>query len=189
VAPLLEKDGSKAIAALGNMVASAGEPDAGTQKFYRRDGIGYRVLRIPRNTSKPCNDTRVITMSFDLNEVVDRWLPGNAASSVFGIASVFALPTSAVWYYLNEIPVPRSEFGNLAFGVGFVIGLLSILLIWLGMWRFWKIYDRSARQVKRITFAVLLFGVWFGAIAYYLFVYRRRREIDALGVTLVKRES
>jgi len=61
---------------------------------------------------------------------------------------------------------------------GFLIGLLAVpgavctLFLWFGMWAFWTRLDNSSRRARNISFFVLFFGVWFGAILYFFYSYR-----------------
>lgn len=96
------------------------------------------------------------------------------ASIVFGIASMVAIAFSAVWRNLNSIPVPTSEISNVLWAVCGSVGVLAIVVIWIGMWQFWKKCDRSSKSMKMFYFLLLTLGMWFGAIIYYLAVYLRR---------------
>jgi hypothetical protein len=48
------------------------------------------------------------------------------------------------------------------------------------MWKFWIARNEGSRLHKRVWFVLLLFGVWYGALAYYLAVYlpNRRRAFE-----------
>jgi hypothetical protein len=39
------------------------------------------------------------------------------------------------------------------------------------MWHYWGECDSSSPAARRAWFFVLIFGLWYGAVLYYLFVY------------------
>lgn len=107
--------------------------------------------------------------------VSNDWLVGRTASRLFAASSVIALATTPFSLGLTKIPqVPTLSWTNLFLAIAGVVGSLSIIFLWTGMWRYWTQCDASSRAVRRIWFFVLLFGLWYGAVLYYLVRYLRR---------------
>ena len=119
--------------------------------------------------------------------VSNDWLVGRTASRLFGASAVIALATTPLSLGLAKIPhVPTLSWTNLFLGIAGVVGSLSIIFLWTGMWRYWTRCDTSSRAVRRMWFFVLLFGLWFGAALYYLVAYLprgRRKEAVEHGYT------
>ncbi len=54
------------------------------------------------------------------------------------------------------------------------VGAVGILLLYVSMWYFLIRVDRSSRWSKRVSFLVLLVGLIYGGLIYYLLVYLRQ---------------
>jgi uncharacterized BrkB/YihY/UPF0761 family membrane protein len=48
---------------------------------------------------------------------------------------------------------------------------VSAFFLWGGMWKYWIVCDSSSQLSRRVWFVVLIIGLWYGAVLYYLFVY------------------
>jgi hypothetical protein len=108
--------------------------------------------------------------SFIWNRISDEWLQSKTASSLFALSSVFIAAMTVVCNYDDRIPT-TGFLVNLLLGVGGVLGVSSLFFLWGGMWRYWLRCDQSARILRRFTFVLLIVGICFGAIFYYLIVY------------------
>lgn len=60
---------------------------------------------------------------------------------------------------------------RLPLAVLLVLAIVGMFFLLVGMWWYWAKLDASGKWAKRFWFAVLLFGLWFGAAAYYVCVY------------------
>lgn len=112
----------------------------------------------------------MIPFSFFWKRVTDEWLVSKSACTLFGLAAVIILAITAIAF----AGLPEGEVtpaGNLGFGILGVLGAVGIFFLWGGMWKFWSHLDSSARWVRRVAFAILVVGVWYGAILYFLLVY------------------
>jgi len=114
--------------------------------------------------------------SFIWNQINDEWLTSRTASRLFAASSVIILLiVTPIWFGYVEVP-DNTFLENLLLGVSGVAGTLGIFFLWGGMWRYWIQRDRSTPAVKRIWFIILLFGIWYGAILYYLLAYLPRER-------------
>jgi len=104
------------------------------------------------------------------NRVGDEWIVGKAARLLFGAAAALILVITAIFYYL-PLPGNPAISARVLFGIIGVSGGLSVFFLWSGMWRYWIRYDRSGRFARRVWFVILLVGVCYGAVVYYLCVY------------------
>ncbi|SRR6266568_1988453 len=102
--------------------------------------------------------------------ITDEWLVSKAARVLFGFAAFVSLLLT----FAGVFDMPQGEltfFVRLFFGILGVLGTLGAFFLWGGMWRYWMNIDSSSGWLRRVWFAVLLFGVWYGAILYFLVVY------------------
>ena len=111
--------------------------------------------------------------------VSDDWLVNKTASRLFG-ASAIVVVFLATPFFLGLFPTirnaPMLSWANLLELVLGVVTPLAILFLWTGMWRHWTQCNTSTRAIKRVWFFVLLFGLWWGAVLYYLMAYLRHAE-------------
>jgi hypothetical protein len=106
--------------------------------------------------------------------VSDEWLVSKTASRLFGAAAILILATTPLQFGLEKSP--SSPWTTWVLAIFGATGALSIFFLWSGMWRHWTQCNTSRRAVKRGWFFVLLFGLWWGAVVYYLVAYLRRAE-------------
>jgi len=111
--------------------------------------------------------------SFIWRRITDEWLVSRAASASFAISTFLIIGTTFVFLDGKE-PQQAGSIGNLLWGVGGVSAAVSVFFLWGGMWRHWISSDSSSLTTRRVWFFVLLVGLWYGAIIYYLFVYLPR---------------
>lgn len=110
----------------------------------------------------------------------DEWLSTSTAAKLFflSVLSVIALTLE----YNLDISAASYWQHQLWDALG-VLEAISILFLWLGMWRYWTRIDDSNRSAKRLWFLVLLIGFWWGSALYYFLVYLpqtvRRRRVEA----------
>jgi uncharacterized membrane-anchored protein len=99
----------------------------------------------------------------------DDWIVSKTARLLFGGAAALILILTGV--FCLPFPANPAIGTRVLFGIVGVGGGLSIFFLWSGMWRYWTRCDRSSRFARRLWFVVLLVGVCYGAIIYYLSVY------------------
>jgi hypothetical protein len=101
----------------------------------------------------------------------DQWLMGKTAPRIFAIAAILTVvvPTLVAFDVLQDTGALSQVF----WAIAGVLTALSIFFLWSGMWRFWRKVDQSSRFARRTWFFVLLFGFWYGAVLYFIFVYLR----------------
>jgi len=88
-----------------------------------------------------------------------------------------------LWYchYLTLAgkPSPLAYLGvRILLGTIGAAAALGGILLWEGMWTFWKYRDTSSKGVKRLWFCVMALFIVFGCAAYYYLVYRPQIEGD-----------
>lgn len=104
------------------------------------------------------------------------WLVSKTASRLFGAASALTVATTPLQLGLEPPSSSLTSSINLLFAIFRAAGALSIIFLWGGMWRHWAQCNTSTRAIKRLWFCVLLFGLWWGAVLYYLVAYLRQPE-------------
>ena len=108
-------------------------------------------------------------------KISDEWLASRDASRLFAGASVLTLAATAVWLAGVQIQ-DTGVLSRIFWGTFGVLIPLSIFFLLGGMWNYWMRCDPSGRLARRIWFAILLIGFWYGSILYYAFVYLRTRR-------------
>jgi hypothetical protein len=110
--------------------------------------------------------------------VTDEWLVSRKASRLFGAAAMaiaLLTPLFLGWVTSEGPGLVRSIY----WGILGIAGGLGVFFLWEGMWRYWIRCDPSPRWARRIWFLVLIVGVWWGAVLYYLLVYLRKTPVIA----------
>jgi hypothetical protein len=105
------------------------------------------------------------------NLIDDQWLTGRTASKLFTVAAIFTVVVPTLIYL--DIAQGPGVLSQVFWGIAGVLTAFSMVFLWSGMWRFWSKLDQSSRYARRIWFFVLLFGLWYGAVLYFIFVYLR----------------
>lgn len=85
-------------------------------------------------------------------------------SAVLSVGAIVLINVNLHW---NELSMSARQALSFA-GVGAAVGAVSLLV---GMWLYWLKCDASPRRTRILWFFVLLLGLSYGAIPYYLFVY------------------
>ena len=100
----------------------------------------------------------------------DEWIVTRRAARLFFVASVCVLCLTPV--FLGRVHTARMLFWErFPWGILGVAGPVAFFFLWIAMWRYWSRIDGSKGWIKRASFVVLLFGIWFGAVLYCGFVY------------------
>jgi hypothetical protein len=106
-----------------------------------------------------------------INLFNDEWLVSKQAVKLFLISMIFVVGMTAIFFgQFDGAKLPTWE--QIPLGVEGALGSLSAFFLWFGMWKYWMRLDSSDRFLKGTSFLLLLFGIWFGAVPYYFFVYR-----------------
>ena len=98
------------------------------------------------------------------------WVGSHRAAELFLLATIFTLAMTPV--FLGVVNGGTLLWQRIVWGILGILGGLSILFLWSGMWRYWVRLDDSRPAMKRLWFFILLVGFWYGSCLYYLFVYR-----------------
>ncbi|HEY2859762.1 MAG TPA: hypothetical protein VGJ21_15180 [Terracidiphilus sp.] len=110
-----------------------------------------------------------------------RILFARSAPIVLGIAAALSILGIALIYFDFS---PTSPVGQMLIDIGAVPAAFGLFALWIPMGFFWLMCDRSPQWIRAIWFFLLLFGMVFGAIPYYLLVYlpavrkHRSGEVD-----------
>jgi hypothetical protein len=113
------------------------------------------------------------------NRLGNEWLVTKTACALFGASAVLVVVLTAGLSLLQgDMP---GLLPNIFWGTIGVLGTAGAFFLWTGMWRYWMRIDSSRRAMRRIWFVLLVVGIWFGAILYYLLVYLPavRRNLNA----------
>ncbi len=104
------------------------------------------------------------------NKFRDDWLVSRRAMALFLLAALFVVATIPILFgRIDTAKLPH--WANLPLGLEGVMGPLSIFFLWFGMWRYWVRLDNSSKLAKRLSFMLLLFGMFYGSALYYFLVY------------------
>jgi hypothetical protein len=103
----------------------------------------------------------------------DEWLISRQARTLFLISTVLTLVLTAL--FLSQIDIAKMTLAQrLPVSILGMVGIIALVFIWAGMWRYWYRLDDSGGWSKRICFLLLLLGLWWGSCIYFLFVYLPR---------------
>jgi hypothetical protein len=123
-------------------------------------------------------DVQMIPFSFIWKRVSDEWLLSRTATLLFGMSACVVVGLTAV-FIVDKIPVNEPGIAiNIFWGTVGVFGAFSIFFIWGGMLSYWTRCDSSTRVVRRLRFFLLVIGIWYGAVLYYLLVYIRDARVN-----------
>jgi len=122
----------------------------------------------------------MILRSLIWDRIGNEWLVGKTASILFGISAIIIIAMTPIWFGLMVIP-DATWWGDLLLAIFGVISTIGGFFLWLGMWRHWAKCNQSKPIIKRLWFLILIFGLWYGAIAYYILAYlnsvRQRKHL------------
>jgi hypothetical protein len=101
----------------------------------------------------------------------DDWLVSRQAVKLFLLAALLDLGTIPI--FLGKIDPAKLPFWQrLPLGIEGILAPISIFFLWIGMGRYWIKLDNSTKLAKVVSFILLLFGMFYGTVLYYFFVYR-----------------
>lgn len=112
----------------------------------------------------------MVPFSFLWKNITNEWLVSKLACLLFAISAliILAVTVAALTVAPESELTPASRSTWAALGV---FGAVGIFFLWGGMWKFWSSCDSSSRWKRRLSFAVLLIGLWYGAIVYFFVVH------------------
>ena len=99
------------------------------------------------------------------------WFATEKASVLFAVSSLLTLLLTAVLFIGIPSPSTLSTVSVVLFGVAGFVCPFAMFFLWGGMLRYWTRGEPSNRTARRVWFIVLILGLCYGAILYYLFVY------------------
>ena len=105
------------------------------------------------------------------NRFKDDWLVSRRAVKLFLLATIFVVATIPIFFGLMD-PTKLPVWTGLPVSIEGLLGAISIFFLWIGMWRYWIRLDNSSKPAKLVSFLLLLFGMFYGSVLYYFFVYR-----------------
>jgi hypothetical protein len=105
------------------------------------------------------------------NRIGDRWLVSKSASNMFAAAAILIVLVTALLAF--NMAQDTGLLSEIFWAIAGVLSGLGAFFIWSGMWRFWSRLDQSSRFARRIWFFMLLIGLWYGAVLYFVLVYMR----------------
>ena len=120
----------------------------------------------------------MIPFSFIWKRVSDEWLRSRTATVLFGMSACVVVGVT-VAFIVDKIPVNEPSIPiNIFWGGVGMLGAFSIFFIWGGMLSYWTRCDSSVPVVRRFWFFLLVIGIWYGAVFYYLLVYMRNTRVN-----------
>jgi putative flippase GtrA len=102
--------------------------------------------------------------------VTDEWLVSRTACALFGGAAFLGVALTTLLVTVPPDGEPTLAL-RVAWGALGVSGTMGLFFLWSGMWVFWKKCDSSSRWVRRLSFAILVVGLCYGAVVYFLLVF------------------
>ena len=112
--------------------------------------------------------------SFIWRRIGDKWLVSRSASAAFALAAVIILGMTVA--IITTEPHRVGSVVQSFLGIGGMLAAVSVFFLWGGMWHYWERFDSSSLGARRAWFFALVFGLWYGAILYYLFAYLPRAQ-------------
>ena len=113
--------------------------------------------------------------SFIWRRIDDNWVVSRSAAKLFAVSSIVILAMTG-FFFLN---INASELGTLSnalLAAGGVCAAASVFFLWGGMWKYWMRFESSSPSARRAWLLLLVVGLWYGAILYYVFRYLGHRE-------------
>ena len=105
------------------------------------------------------------------NRIGDRWLVSRYASNMFAAAAILIVLVTALLAF--NMAQDTGLLSEVFWAIAGVLSGPGAFFIWSGMWRFWSRLDQSSRFARRVWFFMLLIGLWYGAVLYFVLVYMR----------------
>lgn len=63
-------------------------------------------------------------------------------------------------------------FVSILFGIWGVYTGIGAMLLWIAMWIYWAVAERTSYRVRTGWFLALLFGMYYGALVYAFLLWR-----------------
>jgi uncharacterized SAM-binding protein YcdF (DUF218 family) len=105
----------------------------------------------------------------------DEWLAKETAAVLFAISCVvIVLATAVLWIGLpsmSPLSIPSICVGLLGLACP-----VAMFFLWGGMLRYWMRGEPASLQARRFWFAILILGLFYGAIVYFGAVYLPTRK-------------
>jgi len=108
------------------------------------------------------------------DRISDNWIVSNPAACLFGVASVFVCLLTAFFFGLIE-PHGDGLATQLAWGALGVLGPISCIFLWSGMRRYQEIRGSNRFGDSRSMRLMMLVGLCWTALVYYVIFYLPRR--------------
>jgi hypothetical protein len=99
----------------------------------------------------------------------DDWIVSRPVARFFLFASIYGIVDILINAFFDPSKLPPWAVEPATWLV--LGGAVPIILLYLGMWRYWFRIDKSKPNTKRIWFLVLLVGLFFASIVYCFSVY------------------
>ena len=100
----------------------------------------------------------------------DNWLLTSQAAKLLLASTILVLGMTPI--FQGKVDPAGVSLGIRVFWTLFgVFGTLALLLLWLAMWRYWAIFNKSRSYEKWLWFLVMLIGFWYGSCLYCYVVY------------------
>lgn len=112
-----------------------------------------------------------MTMLFYLwRRIGEHWMLSRTAAWMLGFSAILSLAATPVFF--GQIPITSYSVASRVFwGVAGILTPISIFFVWIGMWRYWLYNDESKLLARRLSFLLLLVGMWYGAVIYYVAIF------------------
>jgi hypothetical protein len=107
--------------------------------------------------------------SFIWRRIGDKWLVSKSAAAGFAVAAIIILGMTVA--IITTEPQTIGSVVRFFLGIGGILAAVSVFFLWGGMWHYWERSDSSSLAARRAWFFGLVFGLWYGAVLYYLLVY------------------
>jgi hypothetical protein len=102
--------------------------------------------------------------------ISDEWITSKTAACMLGASATLSIALTPVFWGDVRI-VNYGLWNRVLWGSVGILTPASIFFNWFGMWRYWARNDTSGTFARRLSFILLIVGVWFGAAIYYAAVY------------------
>lgn len=111
--------------------------------------------------------------------ISDDWLTSKTAQILFAVsAAIIISVTIAVFEFDLFSQTSQNLLHRMFLGCVGVLAPAGGFLLWDGMRQFWLRCDRSSKTSRRISFWLMLIGLWYGALLYYFIVYLPHTRSD-----------
>jgi hypothetical protein len=100
----------------------------------------------------------------------DNWLLTSQAAKLLLASTILVLGMTPI--FQGKVDLAGMSLWMRVFWTLFgMLGTLALFVLWLGMWRYWAMCNKSRSPEQWLWFLVMLIGVWYGSCLYCYFVY------------------